>query len=151
MKAACHLKSTKMKRILITGNAGAGKSTLANDVASRLEFRYVCLDRLVWRSGWAQTPRGKRDRRIREIANEEAWVIDGVSDIALGAADTVVFLNVSRRVSYWRVAKRNWKFLFRSRPDLHSGYLEIMIIPTLFRIIWHFPLRVRPDILRHVS
>jgi adenylate kinase family enzyme len=137
----------EMKRILITGNAGAGKSTLAKEVSSRLGIRLHGLDAIVWQPGWKQTPRDQRDRVIGEIAAEEEWVIDGVSQVALEAADMIVFLDVPRSISFWRVAKRNWRYLFRSRPGLPSGCPEVLAIPTLCRLIWRFPLKVREAIL----
>lgn len=136
-----------MKRILVTGNAGSGKSTLARRIASTLEIPCYGLDRIVWRSGWKKTPKDERDRQIRELTGKECWVIDGVSFLAQAEADCVVFIDVPRRISFWRVAKRNWKYLFRSRPGLPPACPEILIIPALCKIIWNFPALVRPGIM----
>ena len=136
-----------MRRILVTGNAGSGKSTLAKQIATMLDMPCHGLDRIVWKSGWRKAPMEERDDHIRQIAERDEWVIDGVSLLAQGAADTVVFLDVPRRVSFLRVAKRNWRYLFRSRPDLPPDCPEWRIIPTLCRIIWNFPGKVRPKIL----
>jgi hypothetical protein len=63
------------------------------------------------------------------------------------AADTIVFLDFRRRTVLWRCAKRNWRYLFRSRPGLPDHCPELMMVPTLVSIIWRFPTRVRPKIL----
>ena len=136
-----------MKRILVTGNAGSGKSTLARRIAARLEIPCHSLDRIVWQSGWKKTPPSERAPLIRGLIEPERWVIDGVSSEVQSAADTVIFLDVPRKVSFWRVTKRNWRYLFRSRPELPPGCPEILIIPTLCRIIWNFPAKVLPRIL----
>jgi adenylate kinase family enzyme len=136
-----------MKRILVTGNAGSGKSTLAGRIGSLLGIPCHSLDRVVWQRGWTKTPVEEKAQKIQELTQKESWVIDGVSAAVEAKADTIVFLDVPRRVSYWRVAKRNWRYLFRSRPGLPPGCPEVLIIPTLCRIIWNFPLKVRPDIL----
>ncbi len=136
-----------MNRILITGNAGSGKTTTANLVASELDIPYHCLDRIVWQTGWQKTPRTEVEQAISELTNQPRWVIDGVSLQAQAQSDTVVFLDIPRRVSFLRVFRRNWRYLFRSRPDLPDGCPEILIIPRLLKIIWNFPTKIRPRIL----
>ncbi|MDB6080384.1 MAG: putative kinase [Akkermansiaceae bacterium] len=139
------------RRILVTGNAGSGKSTLVREIAENLRIPCHGLDAIVWAPGWRKTPAEERDRRILELIQGEAWVVDGVSFLAQAAADTVIFLDVPRRVCFWRVAKRNWRYLFRSRPGLPAGCPEILIVPALCRIIWNFPARVRPRILERTE
>ena len=78
-------------------------------------------------------------------------MIDGVSAQVQSQADMVIFLDVPRRIAFWRVAKRNWRFLFQSRPELPSGCPEILIFPSLIRIIWRFPKTIRPRILEQIS
>lgn len=140
-----------MKKILVTGNAGSGKSTLARRVASRLSIPYHTLDRVVWKKGWQKTPQEEKNRLIRELLDQETWVIDGVSLTVQAEADTVVFLDVPRRVSFWRVTKRNWRYLFHSRPELPPRCPEALIIPKLCKIIWRFPTKVRPAILSQTN
>ena len=140
-----------MNRILVTGNAGSGKSTLARNIAAQLDLPYHSLDRIVWQSGWKKTPKDDRNRQVRELSDQQQWVIDGVSHAVQAAADTVIFLDVPRRVSFWRVLKRNWRYAFRSRPELPPGCPEILIVPTLCRIIWNFPCAIRPGILERME
>jgi adenylate kinase family enzyme len=134
-------------RIFVTGNAGSGKSTRARKIASDRGLPFHGLDHIVWRPGWRKTSTDERDRLIRQLTAGQCWVIDGVSRVAQAEADVVVFLDVPRRISFWRVAKRNWRYLFRSRPGLPPACPEILILPTLCRIIWNFPDLVRPGIV----
>jgi adenylate kinase family enzyme len=136
-----------MQRVNITGNAGAGKSTLATQLGRSLGLDVIGLDKIVWQPRWRKTPRAQRLRAEAEIANRPGWVVDGVSDLMREAADTIVFLDLPRRTVLWRCAKRNWRYLFRSRPGLPAHCPELMILPTLVSIIWRFPTRVRPRIL----
>lgn len=140
-----------MKRILVTGNAGSGKSTLANQIADRLCLPCYSLDGIVWQANWKKTPQAEKDQQIQNLVLKDSWVIDGVSSHVQSVADVVVFLDVPRRVSFWRVGKRNWRFLFRSRPGLPPECPEVLIIPTLIKIIWHFPKTIRTRILDQAS
>ncbi len=136
-----------MKRVNVTGNAGAGKSTVARELSKLLRTPLFGLDRVVWQPGWRPTPRAQRVAAEQAIAERAEWVVDGVSSVIREAADTIVFLDVPRRVSLWRCARRNRKYLFHSRPGLPPNCPEIRIAPKLLRIIWDFPAKARPRIL----
>ena len=96
-----------MRRILVTGNAGSGKSTLAHKIAARLDIPCHSLDRVVWQAGWKKTPPSEKARLIQEMVQQDRWMIDGVSSDVQSAADTDIFLDVPRKISFTRVTKRN--------------------------------------------
>ncbi len=137
-------------RINVTGNAGAGKSTLAKHIAQTLDIPLIEMDSLLWLPGWEKrSPEELRDI-LFPLLQQEAWVLDGVSKLVREHADHIIFLDVPRRVCAWRCMKRNWKFLFRSRPGLPEHCPEWRIIPTLYRIIRDFPKNVRHAILADI-
>ena len=136
-----------MPRINVTGNAGVGKSTLAARIAILLEAPLFGLDEIVWKPGWKKSGPDERILKEHALCARSSWVIDGVSRFVRESADMVVFLDYPRHVSFWRCAKRNWRYLFRSRPGLPPECPEIRIAPTLARIIWQFPKNVRPALL----
>ena len=139
------------KRINVTGNAGAGKSTLAELLGRRVDLPVYALDRIVWQPGWMATPPEQRRRMEMELIARETWIIDGVSSRVRAAADLVVFLDVPRSTSLFRCVKRNRSYLFRSRPGLPENCPEIVIMPRLLRLIWSFPRVVRPDIMEEAK
>lgn len=136
-----------MNRILVTGNAGSGKSTLAKQLAESLDIPLYGLDKIVWQERWQKTPREERQRAIQRITKHKRWIIEGVDFAVMDKADAIVFLDCPRWKCYVRIVKRNWKYLFRSRPELPPRCPEILIIPTLIKIIWQFPKNVKPAIL----
>lgn len=139
-------------RILVTGNAGAGKTTLAKILGRALSLSVHGLDRVVWQPGWQKTPPEQKKLALEQlIASSDEWVIDGVSQTVMEAADTIIFLDVPRHICLFQCAKRNRHYLFRSRQDLPERCPEILIIPRLLRIIWNFPEQVRPLILAHLE
>ena len=138
-------------RIHITGNAGSGKSTLASDVGNMLGINVYNLDEIVWQEGWSKTPQDERRILEEGLVSKEQWIIEGVSSMARQAADTIVFLDLPRSLCYVRCIKRNWRYLFRSRPGLPDNCPEIRIVPKLIKIIWRFPKIVRPAIIKDMD
>jgi len=147
--ASAHLISTDFSlRLIVTGNAGSGKSTAARQIADITGVPLIGLDLIVWRPGWRKTPTAERSQLEIEIAKRQSWIVDGVSSRILAAADLVLFLDYPRRTCFWRCIQRNWRYLFQGRPELPPQCPEIKIIPQLFRLIWNFPRLVRPSILK---
>lgn len=136
-----------MPRIHVTGNAGVGKSTLAARLGLVLDLPVFGLDEVVWKPGWKRTGAYERTTKEHALCERPSWVIEGVSRVVRESADLIVFLDYPRWVSFWRCAKRNWRYLFRSRPELPENCPEIRIVPTLVRIIWQFPKKVRPVLM----
>ncbi len=136
-----------MNRVLVTGNAGSGKSTTAKRIAGTIGVPCYGLDKIVWKEGWEKASPLERNEKISELIKQKSWIIDGVNDGIMGAADTIIFLDIPRRVCFRKVAVRNWRYLFKSRPGLPENCPEILIIPTLVKNIWLFPSRVRPKIM----
>ncbi|WP_165482911.1 AAA family ATPase [Legionella anisa] len=141
----------KMERIFITGNAGSGKTTLSKKIGAILNREVISLDTIVWQPGWVITPPKERSVQIGHLIKSNRWIIDGVSKDLLKAADTIIFLDYPRRTSYWRVFKRNWRYLFKSRPELPKNCPEILIMKKLIQIIWNFQKMVRPGILDYIE
>ncbi|SMF85381.1 hypothetical protein SAMN06265365_1622 [Tistlia consotensis] len=140
-----------MARIHVTGNAGSGKTTLARQIGEALDLPVYGLDRLVWHPGWKKSPRAWREAREAELIAKPDWVIDGVSAPVREAADLLIFLDASRLTCFGRCARRNWRYLWRSRPDLPPNCPELLVIPKLAKIIWSFPAKVRPEILTAIE
>ena len=137
-----------MTRIHITGNAGSGKSTLAAHVGSVLDLPIYGLDEVVWLPGWKKSPPSRRDALEDALLSRPSWVIEGVSQKVLQSADVVILLDVGRPTAYYRCAKRNWRYLFRSRPGMPHDCPELLIIPYLVRMIWNFPVKVQPRLIQ---
>lgn len=140
-----------MSRIRITGNAGSGKSTLAGRIGRSLGLPVYGLDSIVWMPGWQKTPAEIRQKKEEALTARPDWVIEGVSKSVREKADLVIFLDSGRLLCLYRCMKRNWRYLFRSRPGLPPECPEILILPRLFRLIWAFPMRARPNILEDIA
>ena len=138
-------------RIHITGNAGSGKTTLAKELGDILKLDVYGLDKIVWMPNWKKTPSDKRRQLVQELIDKPEWVIEGVSSIVRQSSNLIVFLDYPRHICLIRCIKRNWKYLFTSRPELPNNCPEIKIIPKLLKIIWQFPKIAKPFIVKDLG
>lgn len=143
-----------MRRVLVIGSGGSGKSTVAKEIASRLRLPLVHLDALYWQPGWRATEKDVWDRTVRELIAAPCWVMDGnyggTLDARLARCDAVVFMDLPRVVCLWRVFKRVLEFRGRIRPDMAPECPERLSWEFL-NWIWTYPSRRRPGILRRLA
>jgi adenylate kinase family enzyme len=138
------------KRILVVGNCGAGKSTLASQVSDRLGLPVIGLDRYYWGPGWTPASPEAWRHKISELVSAPEWIMDGnffnSLDLRLQRADAVVFLDLPRRTCGRRALGRLLRWWGRTRPDLPSGCCESLDLDFL-RYIWRFPTERRVELL----
>jgi adenylate kinase family enzyme len=130
---------------------GAGKTTFAERLGKALGLPVIGLDSVVWRSGWVAASADERREKELAIATGDTWIVDGVSRIIRDAADTVIFLDVSKRVAIWRCARRSCRYLFMTRPGLPARCPEVLILPKLPALIRSFDCDVRPRLLSEME
>jgi adenylate kinase family enzyme len=140
-----------MRKVLVIGSGGAGKSTFAGQLGKLLKIEVLHLDKFYWQPGWIETPKPVWLKTVEELLRRDAWIMDGnysgTLDIRIEACDTVVFLDMARTLCLWRVLKRAVKYRNQSRPDMAEGCREQL--PFEFIVwIWNYPRRTRPKIVR---
>jgi adenylate kinase family enzyme len=143
-----------MRRVLVIGSGGAGKSTFAARLGERTGLPVLHLDALYWRAGWRETPREEWTARVDELLAGDAWIMDGnyggTLERRLAVCDTVVFLDFPRALCLWRAVKRRAVFRGRSRPDMAEGCPE-RLTWEFARWIWTYPRERRPGVLKRLS
>jgi adenylate kinase family enzyme len=129
-------------KINIRGCSCSGKSTLASELAARLNVSHIELDALHHGPNWAQPTRDEFRTRVQAAmaAVPGGWVIDGNYDSKLdtlvtGAADTVVWLDpplalimgrmfrrtfhrIHNNVELWNGNRETWRNAIASRDSL---------------------------------
>ncbi|MCK5133485.1 MAG: hypothetical protein KAR40_15200 [Candidatus Sabulitectum sp.] len=89
-----------MRRILVLGSGGAGKTTFAKQLAEKTGLPVIHLDSHFWNSGWVETPRDQWIPMVIELSERPEWIMDGnysgTIDIRMKYADTVIFLDYGR-------------------------------------------------------
>ena len=135
-----------MKRVLVLGNSGSGKSSFAEKLAGKLKIPCIHLDSHYWKPNWNPTPKEEWPALVRRLINEEEWVMDGNYSTTLEEriqqADTAIYLRVSRPVALWRVMKRRIVHHGKVRAELPEGCNEKIDLEFL-KWIWDHPNRAK--------
>jgi adenylate kinase family enzyme len=98
-----------VQRIAVVGAVGAGKSTVARELAERLDLPLVDLDAIYWSRGIRPSEEAWRLLHSA-IIRQPAWILDGdyraVQPERFAVADLVVWVDPPRSVRVLRVARR---------------------------------------------
>jgi adenylate kinase family enzyme len=124
-----------MRRVVILGRGGAGKSVLAGQLSELTGIPAIELDSVFWQQGSAPTPAEEWVARQRDLIAGDAWILDG--DLGpydsglsarLAAADTIIVLDFGFVRCAWRTLRRGreqaeywrwvWSYRRRSLPRL---------------------------------
>ncbi len=131
-----------MRKVIVIGSGGAGKSTFAVRLGERLGLPVIHQDALYWRPSWVETPPDEWKATLATLVQRDAWIMDGnfggTLDLRIAASDTVILLDLPRTVCLWRALKRAVRYLGRTRPDMAEGCNEKIDLQFL-RWIWDYP------------
>ena len=130
-----------MKRVIIVGCGGAGKSTLARQLGEITGLPVVHLDKIFWKPGWVPISREEFDAALQVEMAKEKWIMDGNFDRTLPArikrCDTVIYMDFSRIACLLGVAKRILTTYGKVRPDMGEGCPERVDLEFL-KWVWTF-------------
>ncbi|WP_274953763.1 adenylate kinase [Angelakisella massiliensis] len=139
-------QKNKMKRILVIGNSGSGKSTFARKLHRATGLPLFHLDLLWHLPDKTNISREEFDTRLEEILALKEWIIDGNYQRTLqqriAACDTIFLLDYPVEVCLAGVAER----IGKDRPDI--PWQETEFDPEFRQWILDFPNTQLPDIYR---
>lgn len=125
-----------MKRIMVLGGSGSGKSTFARALGLRLGIPAVHMDRLFWEPGWVEAENAVFMDRVQAEVAKDAWVMDGNYSRTwpdrLSRADTVIFLDMPTWLRFSRAVWRTVKGYGTTRFDLADNCPERFDFGFLF-------------------
>lgn len=143
-----------MKKVLVIGSGGSGKTTFTKELGARTGLPVIHLDQLFWHPGWVKTPDEEWDRLIAELCARGEWIMDGNYGRTLAprieAADTIIFLDASRWLCTWRIVTRQIRYAGRIRPDSAPGCPE-RLTWEFVSWVWTYPSRRRPDVMKRLD
>lgn len=140
-----------MKKVAVFGKPGSGKSTLSKKLASATGIKLYAVDSILYKANGGEIDRKSYLEAHESILSSEAWIIEGFGPMnsldsfyrRLEKADTLIYIELSYSVTYWLVAKRFLKGLFKKPegwPDGSSvlkGTLESYKVLKLCPKFWN--------------
>jgi len=133
-----------LERILIIGNAGAGKSTFARKLSAQTGIPLVHLDRLYWCGEWEHVSREEFDNALQEALEKPRWIIDGnfnrTIPYRLKYCDHVFFFDLPAWVCLWGITQRVFINHGKTREDMGGNCPEYFDANkrTLYRNVLSF-------------
>ncbi len=123
--------SVLVKRIVIFGNSGSGKSTMARHLSGELGVPHLDLDQLAWSAPGVRKPLSESARQIQAFtAANPAWVAEGcygdLLELVLPQALEVRFLNPGTEACVANCLARPWepeKYSSKEEQDSRLAFL----------------------------
>lgn len=130
-----------MKKIMIIGCCGSGKTTLAKKLSNKLNLPLIYLDKLNWRDNWQNISKEEFDDLLWAEVIKPTWIIDGNYErtipLRLKYCDTVIYMDYSRISCLYGVIKRVVMGYGKSRPDM-GGYCPERFDFDFIKFVWNF-------------
>jgi adenylate kinase family enzyme len=143
-----------MKRIMVIGCCGSGKSTFSRELHKVLGLNLIHLDQYYWQPNWTETKKSIWEKTVTELANKPEWIIDGnyggTMDTRLNRADTIIYLDMPAYKCLWRITKRILKYHGKVRPDMPAGCKERFDLEFYHYVLTYNMLR-RKSILKKLT
>ena len=121
------IESPISKRIIVVGTTGVGKTTLAQELSSRLGYPHIELDAMYWGPNWTPAPTDLFRECVAQALSAEAWIADGnyrkARDVIWARADTLVWLDYALPAIMWQLMRRALKRIV-AREELWGGNRE---------------------------
>ncbi len=135
-----------MKRAIVIGCPGSGKSTFSRKLSAKTGLPLYYLDMIWHRADRTVIGKAEFDKRLSEIISTSEWVIDGnyarTLPLRLTHCDTVFFFDLPLELCIEGAKSR----LGKERVDM--PWIENELDPEFLQWILDFPRDVLPEINR---
>jgi adenylate kinase family enzyme len=136
-----------MRRVVVIGNTGSGKSTFGAALGARLGVPYADSDDLFWEPGWVEADNDVFRQRLDEATSGDGWVLVGnylsrATDITWPRATDIVWLDLPLPTVLYRSVKRTAKRAI-TREVVCNGNTErlLFLLPERFsgeKPLWQY-------------
>ena len=134
-----------MKKIIVIGCPGSGKSTFARKIRDVIRIPLYHLDMLFWNEDKTTVTREILTERIREVMENPEWIIDGnyasTMEMRFEKCDTVFFLDYPTEVCLKGIEER------QGIPRSDMPWIESESDEEFRNFVRSFNDKIRPEII----
>ena len=134
-----------MKRAIVIGCPGSGKSTFARSLHEKTGLPLHYLDMMYWKEDKTTVPREMFRARLAELLAEDEWIIDGnygsTMETRMAVCDTVFFLDYPTAVCLAGIRERQGK------PRADMPWIETEDDEEFLAFVKAYGEQSRPDVL----
>lgn len=136
-----------MKKIIVIGCPGSGKSTLSKELHRRTGLPLYHLDMMYWNADRTNVEKNIFLERLSAVLEEDEWIIDGnyqsTMDLRMQECDTVIFLDYPLDVCLDGILER------REKPRSDMPWVEPKQYDEEFiEFIKNYNFKSRPQLMR---
>lgn len=111
-----------MKKVIVIGGNGSGKSTMSRELSAITGLPLTHLDKLYWTGDWCARSHEEFDALLISELEKEAWILDGTMrrtlPLRLDYCDTVIYLDFSGIRCFFGTLGRVFKNHGKVRDDM---------------------------------
>ena len=136
-----------MKKIIVIGCPGSGKSTLSKELHRRTGLPLYHLDMMYWNADRTNVEKNIFLERLSAVLEEDEWIIDGnyqsTLDLRMQECDTVIFLDYPLDVCLDGILER------RGKPRSDMPWVEPKQYDEEFiEFIKNYNFKSRPQVIK---
>lgn len=113
-------ESVWMKKVLVIGCSGVGKSTFAKRLAQKTGLPYVATDPFYWEANWKLATTENVVKHVEQATLQDTWILDGNFDaqkeLIWQRADTIIWLDYPFWQVVFQISKRNLGSWLSQKP-----------------------------------
>lgn len=134
-----------MKKIIVIGCPGSGKSTFSRALHEKAGIPLYCLDMMYWNADKTTVPKDIFRARLAEVLKKDSYIIDGnyqsTMETRLADCDTVFFLDYDLETCLSGVISRMGK------PRADMPWIETEADPEFIQTVKAYIPEMRPKVL----
>lgn len=121
------IKIENLRRVIVIGTSGSGKTTFARRLSVLLGAKHVEIDALNWLENWRERDFAEFSSLVERATAADEWILDGnysrVREMTWRRATALVWLNYSFPLNFYRALSRTLRRVI-SREVLYSNNRE---------------------------
>ena len=151
-------KFSDIKKIVVIGCAGSGKTYTALKLQEKLDIPVYHLDQYAWKPGWEKVEIDELRKEHKKLLEKDLWIIEGIYLKLLHdrveASEAVIFLDIPRAICLWNVVKRSVLSsgkVIKGNPEGCTIKIFSFKFIEFLKWIWNFNNKHRPKVLETLN